>query len=301
MLTPREIIAEAWKITLIERSLRRWGFFGSFFEILLDVKLLIYQIYFIYEEVYHHGEAGLFDIEIWLYNALPFWLFMTIIIAFLVLLFVEFLIPSFIEGAIIGLAAKSYRKEPVNGGFILGMYNFFPLFALHEIFSFSSLTMLITIQSILWRYGGNMGPPLMVIAMIFWLLSNFFKFFFNFASEAVVIQKLSIYHASGKSVKLIVSNLKHLMFLIILMVVISVRIIINALVILLLPGIIIGIGLFLAMFLNPAISYVIAGVLGIILILIASYFFAYLHVFKQTVWTLTFIELSKQKDLDKIE
>ena len=95
---PREIIAEAWKITLTERSLRGWGFFGSFFEILLDVKLLIYQTYFFYEEFAKGGRGGFFDIELILYRALPFWLFLTIVITFLVLLFVEFLIPSFVEG-----------------------------------------------------------------------------------------------------------------------------------------------------------------------------------------------------------
>ena len=33
----------------------------------------------------------------------------------------------------------------------------------------------------------------------------------------------------------------------------------------------------------------------------ASYFFAYLHVFKQTVWTLTYIELSSRKEQDIID
>jgi hypothetical protein len=35
-------------------------------------------------------------------------------------------------------------------------------------------------------------------------------------------------------------------------------------------------------------------------VLIASYFFGYLHVFQHTVWTITFMELRKHKDLDVI-
>lgn len=302
ILTPREIIAEGWRITIAEKSIRRWGFFASFFEILLDVKLLIYQIYFLYEHFFapHSSGDGLFDIEIMIYNALPFWLFLTIMILFVLLFIVELFIPSLSEGALIGLTAKAYKKEPVNGGFILALYNFFPMLALHEIFVFSSFTLMLTVCSMLLRYASDLNYPLMAFAFFIWLVSCFFKFFFNFAEEGVVIEKRSVFEAAGRSVKLIVSNVKHMVFLVILMLVISIRIILNALVILLLPAIIIGIGLLLTYFVQPVISYSIAAGIGVILIFVCSYFFAYLHVFKQAVWSITFIELSKQKELDKI-
>ena len=70
--------------------------------------------------------------------------------------------------------------------------------------------------------------------------------------------------------------------------------------VILIPGIVVVIGYVLALFISPAISYTIAGVMGVALVIAASYFFAYLHAFKHAVWTITYIELSKHKDLDII-
>ena len=178
MLTPREIIAEAWRITLTERSLRRWGFFGSFFELLLDVKLWIYQVYFMYEYLAGNTNTGFFDVEIMLYKMLPLWFFITIIVAFIVLFAIELVVPSLTAGAIIGLAAKSYNKQPLKGGFILALYNFFPILALHEIFVLSGFSTMVTAASVSFRYSDNLGPILVVVIVILWGLSNFFKFFF---------------------------------------------------------------------------------------------------------------------------
>lgn len=301
MLTPREIIAEAWKITLTEKSLRRWGLFGSFFELLLDVKLWIYQVYFMYEFLAGNTNTGFFDVEILLYKMLPLWFFVTIIIAFIILFAIELIVPSLTAGAIIGLAAKSHNKQPTKGGMVLALYNFFPILALHEIFVLSGFSTMVTAASISFRYSDNLGPILVGVIVALWALSNFFKFFANFAEEAVVIDKLGIYGAGAKSVKLVISNLKHMVFLLMLMLIISIRIVLNAIALLVIPSIVVGIGLLLTSFVTPVVSYVIASIIGLILIFVASYFFAYLHVFKQTVWTITYIELKKERELDKVD
>ena len=299
MLTPREIIAQAWTIATTEPQLKRWGFFGSFFEILLDVKLLIYQMYFLYGYLYGHS-TGLFDIEIAMYEALPFWLFMTIIVLFGLLVFVELFIPSFTGGAIIGLAAKAHNKEPMHGGFIMALYNFFPILAVHEVFIFSGFSILVTSISVILRYGNGLEMPLIVVAVLVWIFSNIIKFFSSFTESGVVVEKLGVFEAGAKSVKLIFSYMPHVMFLTLLLIVISIRIIINTLIILLVPAAVIGSGLLLTYFVQPAVSYTIAGCIGLILTFVAAYFFTYLHIFKQAVWTIMYMELIQQKDLDKI-
>lgn len=299
MLTPREIIAQAWTIATTEPQLKRWGFFGSFFEILLDVKLLIYQAYFLYGYVYGHA-TGLFDIEIGLYNSVPIWLFLTIVISFLTLVAVELFVPSFSAGAIIGLAAKSHNKEHMHGGFIMALYNFFPILAVHEVFVFSSFSILITAVSVILRYGNGLQMPLVAVALLVWFFSNIIKFFSSFTESGIVVEKLGVFVSGAKSVKLIFSYMPHVMFLTLLLIVISVRIVINTLIILLVPVIVIGSGLLLTYVLQPALSYTIAGLIGLVLTLIAAYFFTYLHIFKQAVWTIMYMELIKQRDLDKI-
>lgn len=299
MLTPREIIAQAWTIATTEPQLKRWGFFGSFFEILLDVKLLIYQMYFLYGYLYGHA-TGLFDIEIVLYNSLPFWLFLTIIIAFIALLIVELFVPSLSAGAIIGLTAKAHNKEKMNGGFIMALYNFFPILAVHELFIFSSLSIFITSISVILRYGSGLEYMLIGVASLVWIFSNILKFFSSFTESGIVVDKLGIFISGAKSVKLIFSYMPHVMFLTLLLLVITIRIVINTLIITIVPAAVIGTGLLLTYVLQPAISYTIAGFIGLLLTLVAAYFFAYLHVFKQAVWTIMYMEIIKEKELDKI-
>ncbi len=300
-MTPREIIAAAWAITTKELPIRRWAFTSSFFETLLDVKLLIYQMYFAYEYLYADGQAGFFDIEIALYHAMPFGLFLTFIIGLILLVVVELFLPHLCTGSIIGLAAKSYTKEPVKGGLVIGLYNFFAVFGIHEFLVLAGFSTIVTMSSLILRY---VSAPLsywaVSILCILFILSNLLRFFFSFANQAVILQKVSIFEAMGKSFKLIVSHLSHVMFLLLLLFVITIRIILNTAMIILIPGIVIGIGYGLTQFISPTIGYSIAGVVGVGLVIAASYFFAYLHAFKHTVWTITYLELIKQKDLDQI-
>jgi hypothetical protein len=300
-MTPREIIAEAWAITTKELPIRRWAFTSSFFETLLDVKLLVYQVYFAYKYFGDNGEAGFFDIEIMIYHSMPFWAFMTFIITLLSLLVVEIFLPHLCTGAIIGLAAKSYRKEEVKGGLVLGLYNFFSIFGIHEFLVLAGVSTVVTLSSLILRY---VTEPLnwwsVAVLFILFLLSNLLRFLFSFANQAAVLQKVSIFTAMGKSFKLIVSHLSHVMFLLLLLFVISIRILLNTAMLILIPGIVVTIGYLLTLIISPIISYSIAGVVGVGLVVGASYFFAYIHAFKHTVWTITYLELIKQKDLDII-
>jgi hypothetical protein len=299
MQTPREIIAQAWTITTTERALKRWGFFGTFFRLLLDIKLIAYQIYFLM--AYLNGkEVGLFDDAIWLYNNTSLGIFITVITSFLLLLAIEIFVPSMADGPIIGLAAKAYKKEEVTGGFILALYNFFPVFTVHEIFVFSGLNLLITAVSILLRYGAGLTPFLIVIALILWSISSTLKFLSSFSEPAIVIDKISVFDSIGKSIKLVFSYPRHVIFLIILLIMISIRVFINTVLIILIPAVAFGIGIVLTFFFTPQISYTVGGIVGLGMIFVAAYFFTYLHVFKQTVWTLMYMELKSQKELDKI-
>ncbi len=300
-MTPREIIASAWAITVREPQLRRWAFTSSLLETLLRLKLVGYQLYFAYEYFLHGGEVGFFDAEVWLYNTLPLWAFLIIIITFILMVVVEFFMPHVCTGAIIGLAAKSYRKEEVKGGLVLGLYNFFSIFAIHEFLTLGSVSTIVTALSLIIRYiPGAMGTLAISMTLILFACSLILRFFFSFAEEAVVTQKMGIFAAIARSYKLIISHLSHIVFLLILLFVISLRIVVNAIMVVLIPGIIVGLGLLLATILPEVISYSIAGLVGIALVVAASYMFAYIHAFKITVWTITYLELIKHKDLDVI-
>lgn len=299
-MTPREIIAIAWAITQREKDLRKWGFFSSFFETLLNLKLISYQFYFLYE-FWNGGSAGFFDVEIHIYNSMPHWFFWTFIILLTLLFVIELFVPHLALGAIVGLAAKSHKGEEVKGGLVLALYNFFPIFAIHESLFLANWGTVITACSVVARYvDGDIKYWMIFMICLFWGISNLLAFFFSFAIPAVVIDKQGVFSAIGQSFKLIVSYLTHIMFLLLLLFIISIRIVLNTLIVLIMPAIVIGIAILFTFVLSPAISYTIAFGIGMVLVLVASYFFGYLHVFQQTVWTVTYMELKKNKDLDVI-
>ena len=299
-MTPRDIIARAWTITQKEVNIRTWGFATSLLQTLLSAKLFIYQTWFAYSYFVLREPIGFFTMEEVLLEHLPHTVAWAIIITFLLLVVVELLFPHIAAGAIIGLAAKSYRKEEVKGGAVLGLYNFFRIFAANEAFALNSLTLAITLASLALRYGGNAAlPSIWIIGFIF-VLSNILKFTAIFAEEAIVIRKVGFLAGWKESFKLIVSYLGHIMFLLLLTFIITLRIFINALIIFIVPGIVMAVGFVLTMFLPHVIGWSLAVILGFALIVIASHFFAYLEVFRQTVWTITYLELSEKKDLDVI-
>ncbi len=300
-MTPREIVAAAWGITTREPAIRRWAFASSFLETLLTLKLISYQLFFAYKFFILGGDFGFFDVEIMMFHSWPFWAFGTFVGSFIFLLVIEYFVPHVCLGAIIGLSAKAFRKEEMKGGLVLGLFNFLQLFAIHEFLTLSGITTILTVGSLILRYV--QGPILfwcLGMLLFIFIFSLFLKFIFSFAQEAVVIEKMSIFHAMGKSFKLIVSHLGRIVFLLILLFVISLRILLNVAMLIVVPGIVIGIGVLLALFLPDVVSYSIASVLGFAIVLAASYLFGYLLAFNQTVWTITYLELIQKKDLDVI-
>lgn len=289
-------------MTKREKLIRRWGFASALLETLLSLKLLVYQSWFFYLYVVKGETISFFAMEELMLEYMPESVAWTLIIIIFGLVGIELIFPHFAQGAVIGLAAKSHTKQPVRGGLVLGLYNFIPILVAHELFVLSGISTLITVSSLMLRYGppGDFIMFPLTILFIFFCISNLLKLISSFAEEGIVIDKLGVFKAIGKSIKLIVSHLGHVLFLFILLFVISLRIVINLLMLLIIPAIIMGVGFGLASFLPPTIGWIIGAIVGGVCIVIASYFFAYLTVFRQTVWTITYLELSRLKDLDII-
>ena len=300
-MTPREIVAKAWAITKNEPVLRKWGFVSAFLQTISNALMFAYQIWLVYSLFILHKPVKFFVFEPLLFKHLPQWPAVSVLLIFITLIVIGWLFPHLAKGAIIGLGAKSYQKEEVKGGLVLAVYNFFPLFAIHQMLVISGFTTVILLSSYSVRYGGIAGSWGMMIIIALWLFSTIMEFFWIFAEEAVVIRKEGVKRSIGKSFKLVLSYLGHVVFLMLLMLIIMMKIIANLLMIIIVPAIVFVIGFYLASLLPSSISYSIGAVTGIVIIFLSSYFFAYLEVFRQTVWTLTYIELSAMKELDIIE
>lgn len=299
-MNPREIIAQAWVYTMKEGGMRRWGFASSFVETLLTLELVSYQTWLAYS-YWHNKPAGLLHLKTILINTIGLNGFIAVVTGVVLLAIIGWLFPHIARGAVIGLAAKCHRKEPVQGGLVLGVYNFFAIFAVHQLLVLSGITTVISVCSIAIRFGGSIAPIVVIAIIGLWLFTLMLEFFWIFSEEAIVIHKISVPAAIRKSIKLVISHLGHIVFLMLLLFFIILRIVGNLLMVILVPAIIIALGTGLAQLFSPIVSYSTAGMLGIIIIGISSYFFAYIDIFRQTVWTLTYMELSKLKELDIIE
>lgn len=280
MLTPREIIAESWAITVREPHLRRWGFVAALFETLRSVELIMYQSYYLYFLLVKGQIANWLSFELFLFEKLSMWVFLVTLVFTIILLVLELFVPTLATGAIIGLAAKSHRKEECRGGLVLALYNFLPLVEIHGFFILSSFAVIFTCFSLILRYSID-SPFLRVVGFLLLAfvacISILFRFFANFSEEAVVIRKLGVFAAIGQSFKLIVSYLSHIVFLVLLMLVISVRIVINTVLLLVIPALAIGLGMLLFLILPAFLSILIASLFGFALLVLASYFLAYLR------------------------
>lgn len=299
-MKPREIIARAWDLTRKEHSIRRWGFASALLATILNVQLFGVQFWYIYSYFWLDQSAGFMQILAWLFSAVPIPLVIVLCISLAAVVIAGWLFPHLAKGAIIGMAAKSYNNEKPDGGLVLGMYNFFPLFGVHELLVLSGITTVVSLCSLAIRYLGNFAIIACSIIIGAFICSMIMEFFWIFAEEAIVIQKAGVRSSIKQSFKLVISHLSHVVFLLLLLLVIALRIVANGLMVIIIPAIIFGIGFALTRVLSPVLSYSIATVFGCIAIVLASYFFAYLEVFRQTVWTLTYIELLKVPDLDVI-
>lgn len=299
-MNPREIIAQAWVYTMKEGGMRRWGFAASFFETLLSVQLASYQSWLFYS--YIKGTSiNYLALQRQAVDQIGFTAFISILVTLGMIWVGGWLFPHLARGAIIGLAAKCHRKEAVEGGLVLGVYNFFSIFAVHQLLILSGITTVISLISLALRFGGSIAPVVIIAVLLLWSFTLILEFFWIFSEEAIVIHKIGVRPAIRKSVKLVISHLGHIVFLMLLLFFIILRIVGNLIMVILIPGITIALGFTLTQLLSPIVSYSIAGVLGVLIVGIASYFFAYIDVFRQTVWTLTYMELSKLKELDIIE
>ena len=305
-MTPREIITDAWHITQKQRKvLLPWGALDAFVLLIGAMLFVSYQTY-VLSVFFRTGVTpswqDVFAI-VWAFvQGKPF-LVVSIITTAIIYVLLWIFIPRFATAALIGLAAKIRNNDEPKGGLVIGVFNFLPLVELAAALGAIGAKTLFSVWSLVVRYMTGIEGifSTAVILLVFWAVSFVFHFLFTFAEEAVVIRKVGIFSALGQSFKMVLSYLSKVVLIAVLLLIIMLRIVVNALIIFIIPSVVMGLGLFLARFFPEIVSFGISGGIGLICIGFASYFLGYVTVFKHTVWTITYLELLKEKELDVIE
>lgn len=299
----RKTIGEAWEFTQNnKRLILGYAFLPALLTTLVGIVYLGYQyIFLINSPAFGGKESFLLELITTVLDLVRqnFQNTFPLLIAAGVVVILFLLVPSLCEGAIIQLIARRRNGQDVRvrDGLRYGIMSFLPLFEyswLTRTFSIFSLftwsTMII--RGLGWEGFNALSPVLIIMAIAgvaMTLLFTYTEFF-------IVIDDRGVIESIAKSSVLVMTHLEETILLSILMLIISIRILIQIVFVLLIPAAMIGIAYFLASSTIPGFAIGLAALVGLILLYIAAYLSATIHVFAASVWTFTFLDLSSRKD-----
>lgn len=308
-LSSRHLIQEAWEFTQDNKKLIiLYALVPALITTLIGIVYLGYQYYsFLGSPLFEDWEQSFFEVLLHevvalvtqnFSETLPF----ITVAAVIGLLYI--LVPPICEGAIIQLVARKRNKQPVRtrDGLRYGLLNFLPLFEYSWFTRTFGWISTITWGAFLYK---NLGPEalnvLFPIIIIFFIAGMILTLLFTYTEFFIVIDGRRVIESISKSTELVVTHLEQTILLSILMIIIGIRILVQVLFILLIPAVMVAIVYFIAAGTFQWIALTIATVVGLILLYLASYLSATLHVFATSLWTFTFLELTQEEEISARE
>lgn len=301
----RQTIREAWEFTQNNKKLTIWyAFFPAVFTTLAGIIYLTYQFFAFKSsplfENWDHSFGYVLVTTIFqiirenLSSSIP------LLIIGVVILLLYLFIPALCEGAIIQLIARRKNGQNVRtrDGLKYGMLSFLP------IFEYSSLIKTFSVFSILGEgafvarnLGMDLFNALLPVMIIFIIAGLFLTLLFTYTEFFIVIDDGKVFDSIVKSSTLVIKHLEATLLLSVLMLIISIRIILQLLFVVLIPAIIMVPVYLFASSTIPEIGFFIGGILGLVALYFASYLSATIHVFAASVWTFTFLQLTKEEEI----
>lgn len=294
------MVAMAWHITIEYREkLFRFGFFASFFSILVTACYLFYQAEAFAHSSFFSSSDTRYDFWIqfgknaWILLSQDSTLFVLFIIFVVLVLLGWFFAPMICRASIAHLVSKIWMKEETGNGLPVALSRFFPLLeitAVKRIFDpFSFLTEFAFVARNLPGGLSFLAPFLFLLMALGILL----LFFFTYTTQCIVIYKMNFVKAIKISSYTVFYNIRKTFTILVLFFLVELRVIINVLLILALPIVIIGTtGIFAGLFSQTIGIFFGAGIL-LVLLLLTAYVTGILFVFSEAILTIAFLELRK--------
>ncbi len=301
MKTSREIVAEAWHLTIEHRAkLFRYGFVPSFFSILVTAMYVYYQVQaFRYSPLFSDGKEH-FQIAI-ARDLLGFTTQSTLVFslslfAVIVLLIGWYFAPMLCRAAIVQLVTQARNGEKVERGFSSSLLRFFPIFQI------SLLKRSLAPFSFLTEFGfvaRNLTGGIMLIAPLlffFGVIGLIFLFFASFTTQVIMLKGEGFAGAIKISFQTVLQNFGQTFKIMLLFLFVELRVILNVLIVLFLPIALVGLTGVFASMASQTVGIVIAGLVLLALIFIAAYLTGILFVFSEAMWTIAFLHFSENQD-----
>lgn len=299
-MNSRQIIADAWLFTRENKRLMwAFAFVPAIIETLIGLLYLIYQYFSFKRSPLFENAKHSFATEV-ISSTLNFLndhggLWIPFLITAVVILILYALLPTLLQGGLIQVIAKKRAGEEavtVSRGISLGFLVFLPLLEYHLLVKSFSVFSLFTEAAFVLRNLGTGAMqillPVFILAVIIGLLLTLL---FTYSEFFIVLQKKPVLTSMGRSAKLVVLSWQHTFLIAILMLIIGLRVILNIIAVLLVPALLFVSAGLLATFALATTGIVIGILMSFAGLLAASYFSGILHIFANSVWTFTFLEL----------
>lgn len=303
----KEIVAEAWHLTIEHRSrLFRLGIVPSFFSILVTGWYIFFQI-----ESFRHSplfsqtpdNGYLFDygMRAWQFFSQSSALFALSLFLLLIIFVGWFFAPMLCRAAVTDLITKAWRGQPLEKGCSRALLHFFPIFettALKK--AMDPQTFISEFALIIRNLPGAVGllTPLLLFFMAIGMLC---LFFFSLTTQAIMIREEKFLGAITTSFRLVIENFTHTLKILVLFLLVEMRVLINILVVFLLPMTVIGTTGVFAAVISPLTGYLLAALIMLVLLLLASYLTGILFVFSEAIWTVAFLEFSGENRVVRLQ
>jgi len=294
----REVIKEAWNMTHTGRGLLWYGTIPAFFTTITGMIYAIYQYVAFRDSPYFGGKHIFSSVFDWVQDfAVGHSAIMLFIVIGTIIMFIGFfLIPPFCEAGLIGLISSVHKKKDVHGGdgLAFGFTNFLRMFEYRMVISVFSFVEFFTIFSLAIR---NIGPSTTVYILfsILFLISLLFYFLFIYGESFIVLEKRGVIPALTSSARLVVSNLEQTLLMTLLMFLIFLRVILNVFLLFLIPFIVIFVTGFFVSQAALTIGMIVGALISLIVFALAAYLAGTLNVFTTAAWTITFLNLERNR------
>ena len=296
MKSAKQIVAEAWELTLAHRSrLFAFGFVASFFSLLVSALYLWYQVQsFRYSPVFG-GASGHFLTAL-LADARPIVatnppLLWTGVVLASAIFGGWFFLPMLCRAAIAHIVGEAKRGRKAHHSFMHSVGQFFPLFTTNALKRGLEPLAFFTEWSFVIRNAGMAASTIISPLLItFGIFGAGTLFFFLLTTPAIAIAGQSFAGALALSTRLIFEHTTLSLRLLGIFLLIELRVLINVFLVFALPALLLTAGGILARVVSPPIGGVLGGIFAGVVVLLATYLSGILVAFSEVLWTITFLE-----------
>ncbi|QFR39694.1 hypothetical protein A9Q91_05740 [Candidatus Gracilibacteria bacterium 28_42_T64] len=292
------IIIPAWNIVKNDSNLKKFYLLPGILSIIFLSALLVYQSIYTYVEIIGKKEETLIIILNFFHSD---YLFEVVIIAVIFLIF-YFLLSPIYEGGLIKYIQDKNTKNELNNSdaFLVGLYNFFPLFEYNNLFSeFKFISVLNGYLFIVRFVGIEYIQNISYVFLVIFFFSIILNVLFAYSKYIIILEEKKVFESIGESSKIAMMNLSTTIRLYFLMFFLNIRVIINFILFLsfpLLAVVLIGV-VTSKIFLLVAITILVVIFIGLIGVL--GYLTAVLDIFKTSLWYFAY-KAGKEK-MEKIK